>query len=376
MRGRIVFNGNMGSPSVLMERARPYLVSVGQRRRATQVELCMAAWGQGEHHDGPIREALNAIGVESRWEGGFDQNIQNLSVWHRWREYLADHPDVAAIQQEADDAAEAIRTFYLESTAFHAEQIRRGIDQARAKLPGFALGSVPMVRLDRVRPDGTTSGADLLRDGLTGELQTSIANLCQNDLRMLDLLDQAEAMVPARSGLRHDPDWQRLRAELERRILDADVLFFFGGSPTSLLGALRFFDLRSALLETLRRGATFVTISAGSLVMCERIIVYDNFAGDRLKRDFWLLDRGLGLVGGLQVLPHCMDRIQTDDADNLAYLARRFATHRCVGLNEESFLLVDQSVPRAVSVGTEDGVYVFGPNGQKNRYDHGQEIPL
>ncbi len=376
MRGRIVFNGNMANVATLMARVRPFLSSVGQPSGAPRVELCMAAWSRGEHHDAPIREALQAVGVPSRWEGGFDQNIRNLSVWHYWQQFLADHPHVAAVQRESDEIAEAVRSFYLESTAFHAEQVRRGIAFARRQLPGFRLGDVPSIRLDPVRPDGTTSGRELLREGVTGELQASIEHLRENDARMLRLLDDAHGMVAARTGLRHNPDWQRIRLALEQRILEADVVWFFGGSPTALLGALRFFDLRSALLETLRRGATFVSISAGALVMCERVIVYDNFAGDRLKRDFLLLDRGLGLVGGLQVLPHCMDRIQTDDPDNLAYLARRFSSHRCIGLNEESFALVDMAGPRAFSVGPMDGVYVFGSNGQKYRYEVGREVPL
>jgi hypothetical protein len=133
---------------------------------------------------------------------------------------------------------------------------------------------------------------------------------------------------------------------------------------------------RSVDLLTLRRGATFFSISAGALVLCEHVVIYDNFSPDPARREFRLYDRGLGLVSGLQILPHCMDRIHTDDPDNLAYLARRFSSTHCVGLNEESFLLVEPGRPSATAVGHHDGVFVFGPDGIKRRYAFGEAIPL
>ena len=117
-------------------------------------------------------------------------------------------------------------------------------------------------------------------------------------------------------------------------------------------------------------------MSAGSLLLCERMIVYDDYNPDHARREFRLHDRGLGLVGGLQIMPHCMDRIQTEDPDNLAYLARSFSSQICVGLNEESFLLVDLAAPSATSVGIHDGVYVFGRSGVKLCFRAGEAIPL
>lgn len=208
------------------------------------------------------------------------------------------------------------------------------------------------------------------------ELGLAIESLVENDARMLEVMREAEGLLLARSGLQHDREWREARAEMEGRILGADALLFLGGNPSWLLDSVRFFDLRSALLEALRRGALFVAVSAGALLLCERIIIYNERSGDPMQRDFRLLDTGLGLVGGLQIMPHCMDRIQTDDSDNLAYLARRFSTHICAGLNQESFLYVDFESRTATSVGAGDGVYIFGYDGVKRRYDKNQEIPL
>ncbi|HMV69001.1 MAG TPA: Type 1 glutamine amidotransferase-like domain-containing protein [Myxococcota bacterium] len=371
MRGRIVFNGNIGG--ALIERVAPWILGAAGGR-PPRVLLVTAAWGAGEYNEGPIKDALNAIGVPSAHVGGYDRNIVNLCAWHALADLLRRRPDVAATWNEIEAAEGALRGFYLERTAFHADLVRRGIATAKAWSPGFALGGVG--RLDPVRPDAVHTADELVLGAMGRELDASIRALVDNDERMLAALTQADEQVLTRTGLRLDPEWRAARARLEERLVEADVILLFGGSPEKLLTPFRFFELKPALLETVRRGATVVATSAGALVLCERIIVYDQHASDPQRRDFRLLDRGLGLVGGVQVLPHCMDRIQTDDPDNLAYLARRFSTRLCVGLNRESFLELDLAGPVATSVGAHDGVYVFGPDGVKTRYDRGERVPL
>lgn len=372
--GKFLFNGNIGSPAALAARIRPWLR--GRDGGPPKVLLITAAWGKGEYGEQGARHALNEVGVPSDWRGGFDHNIFNLCSWHVWQDYLAHHPRVAAVDAELRAVQEATRKFYVEKTGFHAERIRQAARYAREKLGHFRIGDLPLVEREAVRPESALAGRDLLRRALTRELAHDLADLVQNDRRMMQTLQEEEALLAARTGIRVDGDWLRQQRTLVERILSADVIFLFGGDPVALLASLRFFDLRHALVEAQRRGATFVSISAGSLVLCERIVIYDNYSPDPAKREFRLYDKGLGLIGGLQVLPHCMDRIHTDDPDNLAYLARRFSTHVCVGLNEESFLLAEPAIPRAASVGAHDGVYVFGADGVKWRYHAGEQIPL
>lgn len=374
MRGKFLFNGNIGSPSALVARAKPWLRALDGR--PPKVLVVTAAWGQGEYGEQGIREALNNGGIASDWSGGFDHNIYNLCAWHVWQEYLQRHPRVAAIDAEIRSVQEATRRFYVEKTRFHAERIRQAARFARDKVGQFRIGDLPQVARDPVQAVAAMSGRDALFRALTRELVHDLVDLVENDRRMMAALAEEEAVVADRTGLRVDTDWQKQQRMLADRILTADVILLLGGDPDALLNSLRFFDLQPALLETLRRGATIVSISAGSLVLCERMIIYDNYSGDPAKREFRLHDRGLGLIGGLQILPHCMDRIHTDDPDNLAYLARRFSSHLCVGLNEESFMLVDPAVPRAISVGQHDGVYVFGPDGVKWQYHRGEVVGL
>ncbi|MBM4342521.1 MAG: Type 1 glutamine amidotransferase-like domain-containing protein [Deltaproteobacteria bacterium] len=374
MRGKFLFNGNIGSPALLAARARPWLKAPGGG--PPKVLLVTAAWGQGEYGEQGIRDALNAAGIPSAWSDGYDANIYNLCVWHVWRDYLARHPRVAAVDAEIRSVQEATRRFYVEKTSFHAQRIRQAARFARDKLGDFHIGRLPLVQADSVQAVAAMSGRDALHRALVRELVHDLSDLVQNDARMMAALAEEEAVVAARTGLRVDADWQAQQRVLTDRILRADVVLLLGGDPDALLNSLRFFDLGPALLETLRRGALIVSVSAGALVLCERMIIYDNYSADAARREFRLYDRGLGLVGGLQILPHCMDRIHTDDPDNLAYLARRFSSHLCVGLNEESFLLVDPAIPRAYSVGEHDGVFVFGADGVKWRYDRGEVVQL
>lgn len=374
MHGKFLLNGNIGSPSLLAQRARPWLRAGNGGQ--PKVLLITAAWGQGEYGEQGIRDALNAAGIESNWSGGFDQNIFNLCAWHVWQDYLARHPRTAAVDAEIRAVQDATRRFYVEKTSFHAQRIRQAARFARDKLGDFEIGRLPMVQTESVQAAAAMSGRDALRRALTRELVHDLTDLVENDRRMMAALAEEDEVVAARTGLRVDSDWLKQQRMLAERILSADVVVLLGGDPDALLNSLRFFDLAPALLETLRRGATIISVSAGSLVLCERMIIYDNYSPDPNRREFRLYDRGLGLISGLQILPHCMDRIHTDDADNLAYLARRFSSHLCVGLNEESFLLVDPAVPRAYSVGSLDGVFVFGADGVKWRYSKGEILNL
>ena len=373
MRGRFVFNGNMGSIEALAQRVRPFLFD---RTASPRVLIVTAAWGRGEYHEAPVRAALNAVGVPSRWEGGYDRQITNLCAWHRWQEWLAAHPGAAALGRALAEVQENTRAFYVEKTSFHARRIRRACAHLRRLDPRFGLGDLPLSPRDAIRPDAAVDPLGLYRRGLSRELVHDLADLVQNDVRMLATLGEADEGLAVATGLRFDPAWQAARAELAARVLGADVILVPGGDPASLLGALRFFDLGPVFVEALRRGATYIGVSAGCLVACERIIIYDDNAGDPAAREFRLWDRGLGLLGGLQILPHCTDRIHTHDADNLAYLARRFSAHLCAGLNEESFLLVDLADSTATSIGRHDGVVGFGVDGRKRLYGPGERLPV
>lgn len=370
MRGAILFNGNAETVDDLVRTAAPLLLSSRHEdpevARSRRVLLVTAAWGDGEHDEAHVKRALNAIGLPSRFEGGFDRALGNLSLLHEVRGLSRTAPRLLAAWHEERRIAETARSFYLEHNAHLIQLFRRTLAAAKREDPGLTVAHLA----DQKGHYGT--GSRLLRHVLSRELQQALDTLEANDDHLVELLDEIEQRVFDAAGLAYDPAWRAAQERLERRILGANSIILFGGHLDLLLDALRFFRLRDALAEALRRGTQIVAMSAGAMVLCERVIVYNDLAATR--RDFQLYDRGLALVRDIQLFPHCTERIQTDDPDNLAYLARRFRHHVCVGLNQRSFLLFELDPRRATSFGKDDAVIVFDPEGRKLSYHRGETI--
>lgn len=372
MRGAILFNGNAETVDDLVRTAAPLLLSSRHEdpevARSRRVLLVTAAWGAGEHNEGHVKRSLNAIGLPSRFEGGFDRALVNLSLLHEVKGLEQTAPRLVEAWLEERRIAEMARAFYLEHNAHLIQLFRATLAMGKRQDPNLTVA--------RLADDQGHYGAGgkLVRYALSRELLQALATLEANDDHLVDLLDEIEQRVFDAAGLAYDPAWRAARTRLEQRILSANSIILLGGHLDLLLDALRFFRLRDALSEALRRGTQLVAMSAGAMVLCERVIIYNDFAANR--RDFQLYDRGLGLVRDVQLFPHCTERIQTDDPDNLAYLARRFRHHACVGLNQRSFLLFELDPRRTMSFGEGDSVYVFDPGGRKISYHRGEEIRI
>lgn len=372
MAGALLFNGNAENEEKLIQSAAPLLLSSRHSDPAIaaskRVLLITAGWADGEHNEGHVKRTLNEIGLRSKFENGFDQTLMNLSLLHELEGLFREAPAVAEAWRELRSVVQAARSLYLAHNAHLIALFRRTLREAKEIDHGLT-----MPRL--IREEGhSTEGRPLLRYALSRELRQTMETLENNDEHLVALLRELEQRAFDAAGLTYNPAWRAARKRLERRILSANSIVLFGGRLDLMLDCLRFFRLREPMVEALRRGAQFVAMSAGAMVLCERVIVYDDHA--ETPRDFQLYDRGLELVRELQLFPHCTERIQTDDPDNLAYLARRFRHHVCVGLNQRSFLLLELSPRRAVSRGQEDGVYVFGPDGEKLCYQAGESIPF
>jgi peptidase E len=379
MSGRIIVNGNARAEADLIFGTREAILNPRHQdpevcREKTTV-LVTAAWEGNEHRETHIKKALYEIGLEPRYEDGFDRRVVNLSVYHAWLEFKKREPKLAALQAERDELIGRTRSVYLQKNAFYTAQMRRAFEHLKQFEPGKLLSEVlSKSPATRHRIPGRFRGRELLMDFLSEDLGDTVNRLVENDNRLTRLITDLDQQFREGVGLSYNESWRELRGNLERTLLSAGTVLIFGGNLETLHRCLSFFDMRGAFVEALRRGTTFVTVSAGSLILCERIIIYDDFAQGK---EFHLFDRGFGLVRSLQIFPHCDDRIQVDDRDNLAYLAHRFGEKRCVGLNEGSYLLLEQDDEhKAVSLGSEDGVYVFDRSGDKRRYDRGEALLL
>lgn len=379
MSGRIIVNGNARAEADLIFDTKDAILASTHQDEAVRAErttvLVTAAWGDNEHKESHIKKALYEIGMEPQYENGFDRRVVNLSAYHAFLEFQRREPRVAASYAERDELIRRTRAVYLEKNAFYTAHMRRAFDHLRQFLPERRLADVlATLPSARHRIPGRFQGSELLADFLSEDLHDTVGRLVENDNRLTRLITDLDQQFREGVGLSYNRNWQELRQGLVSTLLSASTVLIFGGNLEALHRCLSFFDLRGAFVEALRRGTTFVTVSAGSLILCERIIIYDDFAQGK---EFHLFDRGFGLVRGLQIFPHCDDRIQVDDSDNLAYLAHRFGERRCVGLNQGSYLLLEQDdESKAVSLGTEDGVYVFDRSGEKRRYDRGEALAL
>jgi len=139
MRGAILFNGNAESEEHLIDAAAPLLLSsrhvdpeVAASRRAL---LVTAGWAEGEHDEGHVKRALNAIGLPSRVEGGFDRALENLSLHAELTELLRDAPPLADAWAELRRAERTARRFYLEHNAHVLALFRRTLAEAKALHP-------------------------------------------------------------------------------------------------------------------------------------------------------------------------------------------------------------------------------------------------
>jgi hypothetical protein len=378
MPGFVLVNGNVERETDFIHEQRERITSVAHAdptvRASRKMLLVTAAWGEREYEEAHVKQALAEVGIPpSLDQAGFDVGRQNLGLFHMTQELFARAPELAAQWSAKERVAQGARAYYLDTTRSAVARFRQALAHARRLDPKLRVAALldPHARSVPSASDERSLLGRFLREQLAADLE----QLRAADERMLRTMAELDADFERATGARFHPVWRELRSRLEERLLGSAGIFLFGGDPVVLSRGLRLFQLAEVFAEALRRGAGVFSVSAGSLVLGDRVIVYHQREG----AEFELLERGMGLLRGIQLFPHCMERVQTDDADNLAYLAFRFHHGACAGLNEGSYLLLDfdaRGEIAARSVGTRDGVYVFHRDGAKRRYDAGSEITL
>ena len=156
-------------------------------------------------------------------------------------------------------------------------------------------------RGDRQRPGPPTRPIHhLIEHALARQVQRQIDDLVSADDQRAETLRELWAHFHLAAGLEFDSLWQEQRMVLRERVLRSSLIALAGGNPTTLLTALRFFDLDGVFFEAVRRGAHVFGSSAGAMVLGQRVIIFHD---RRLPRqEFLLLDNGLGLSRGVQIL--------------------------------------------------------------------------
>ncbi len=392
MKGWIVFNGNIVFDVDFVHRQADRILESHHVdpdvRDSRKVLLITAGWQRDEFDEAHLKQAFGAIGIPCRFEGGFDTNIQNLAVYHEFNAFKKAEPEIYQQYHEKQQIVVETKEFYRLKNSEFLRILRKQLGYVKKTYPGVTLAELLAYDVAHHQADLRKFGErELLFHYCCQEVQDTLNSIVANDAKMISICGEIERYFRNRSLVDESPLYIRIRDALRERILSANSIFLFGGNVAVLLNRLQFFRLTDLFHEALWRGTNFYSVSAGSMVLADKIIVYNDVLGDEEEpphNEFEYFDHGVGLVTRVALFPHCMDRIQTDDPDNLAYLAQRFSTGLCVGLNQESFLLAEtcrddasgQVRERFVSLGTKDGVYVFDRSGNKRCYSHGDEVPV
>lgn len=368
--GRILLNGN--AESVQRFCALAHLGAGPSRHRdpglreQDRVVLINASWGRGEANDGPLRRGFAAEGRGK---------VQNVGLYRAFVMLLRQRDTVRTLFDEHEAAWEALYEAYNDENDQIVASMRRGWERCQKELGSTSIHAL-LSAGDRHRPGPPTRPVRLyLESDFAQRLQRHVESLVQADDRRSTVLAELWQHFHLAAGLDFDPLWLELRKAMADALLDASLITLTGGDPAKLLIALRFFRLEGILLEAVRRGAHIFGSSAGAMVLGRRVVIFHDRRNPR--QEFQLFDNGIGLVGGFQVFPHVNDRLQTEDADNLAYLAARFRHRVCLGLNAGSTLglQADNGGWQAWSAGDDD-VVRFGPSGSKERIGPGQPLQV
>ena len=85
--------------------------------------------------------------------------------------------------------------------------------------------------------------------------------------------------------------------------------------------------------------------SAGAMALTSRVVLFHDFAPHG-SHEAEVYDRGLGRVPGVVALPHARRRLRLDDRARSAVLARRFAEHRLLLLDDGTSAVFDGEAAR------------------------------
>ncbi len=123
------------------------------------------------------------------------------------------------------------------------------------------------------------------------------------------------------------------KKELAALLEPSDAVLIAGGHVAVLLNRLKLFDLIGLI-----GNRTIIAWSAGAMTLCELVVLFhENPPHGQGGAE--LLDRGLGVVKGVAVLPSPRLRLRLDDPINVGNFARRFEPLACVTLDHGSRLV-------------------------------------
>ncbi|AKV04074.1 hypothetical protein AKJ09_10737 [Labilithrix luteola] len=282
---------------------------------AGRIATITAGWQEREDDDADLRDHLGARAV-------------NLKLHARAEEIFRKDPEFAEAHRERQAVLRSRQDFY------------------RIRLE-HALAAQYVIEQRKAPPD-------ILED----EARASIEAIRNIDNMHLDRC--ARDRTEFEDKLR---PWTR-EAILEQReqvasiVRECDAIAIAGGHVASLLNRLQLFNL-----EELSRGKVIFAWCAGAMAISERVVLFHD-SPPQGPGAAEVLDAGLGLVGGVVVLPQPEFRLKLDDRARLKLMARRFQPAMCLGMPARSRVTWLRSGPidpyGGVFAIRDDGTHAFG----------------
>lgn len=249
-----------------------------------RIAMVNSGWEERESDDAELAGHLDGRGV-------------NLQLHHRMMDVLSKDEHFAT-------AARAFRDRTDELRAFYGIRLQAAIDAVQAVSHRTSIHAVgPMAEesaMEAVREVDRWYAAEL------DELYRS-----------------ARATAPPdESGT---IGWHR--GEIGAILDECEAVVIAGGNVRTLLRTLRVFDVE------LRPEQSVVAWSAGAMALTDEVVLFHDFTPQGVTAAE-LHDRGLGRLPGIVALPHAKRRLRLDDHERMSVLARRFAEHRLLLLDD------------------------------------------
>lgn len=249
-----------------------------------RIAMVNSGWEERESDDAELAGHLDGRGV-------------NLNLHHRMLDVLGKDAQIAA-------AALALRDRMDELRAFYGIRLQAAIDAVQAVAHRTSIHD-----MGPVAEDAAIAAVRDVDRWYAGQLE--------------ELYQQARATAaPDESGT---VGWHR--GEIGAVLDECEAVVIAGGNVRTLLWTLRFFDV------ALRPEQTVVAWSAGAMALTDEVVLFHDFTPLGVTAAE-VHDRGLGRLPGVIALPHAKRRLRLDDHERMSVLARRFAEHRLLLLDD------------------------------------------
>ena len=126
----------------------------------------------------------------------------------------------------------------------------------------------------------------------------------------------------------------RQRDEIQHVLEGSSALAIAGGHVGELARVLHLFHLAPHL------PARVVAWSAGAMALTERVVLFHDFVPHGVAQTE-VYGEGIGVVHGVVALPHARRRLRVADPIRMSVLARRFEPARCLVLDDDTRVPLD-----------------------------------